>query len=264
MRIIYNIAFKYKVWILSYTIDRFITVFIPWIISHFYRLTEARQKLYKISVKSNNLTIKMLLNVTGVCRFPVVDTILLRRLGLYEPHTSLALARYLRKGDSILEIGAAYGYFTCQMSQLVGPEGRVYSFEPNIQQFLTLQKNILVNNLTNVKAFNAALVPTESSTLEFAGDFATLNLEKFYKDLVGSLSFIFIDIDANDRCGIEIRQELSLIDAILSCNLQYNHRPVFFVEYIERDSSYHAIVNLFQEHGYSQIYLTNRHFLFIP
>jgi FkbM family methyltransferase len=39
--------------------------------------------------------------------------------------------RYARPGDTVIDVGAHIGYFTLFLAELVGPQGHVYSFEPD-------------------------------------------------------------------------------------------------------------------------------------
>ncbi len=46
-----------------------------------------------------------------------------------EPEFEL-LARWVHRGDWVLDIGANVGYYSVRLAELVGPEGRVIAFEP--------------------------------------------------------------------------------------------------------------------------------------
>jgi FkbM family methyltransferase len=70
--------------------------------------------------------------------------------GTYEPEVFEALRKYAGSGDLCLDIGAHLGYATILMSKLVGPKGRVISFEPMSETFRVLRENVLLNGLTNV------------------------------------------------------------------------------------------------------------------
>jgi len=60
-------------------------------------------------------------------------------------------------GKTIVDIGANIGFYTLFFAKLVGPKGMVFAFEPEPKNFEILKKNILVNNLKNVKCFNFAV-----------------------------------------------------------------------------------------------------------
>jgi FkbM family methyltransferase len=66
-------------------------------------------------------------------------------LGSFEPSTVAALRRYLKRGATALDIGANIGAHTLQMARLVGPEGRVLSFEPTAFAFAKQLRNLALN-----------------------------------------------------------------------------------------------------------------------
>ena len=68
----------------------------------------------------------------------------------YEPDESHVMFRAIRPGDTVIDVGANAGFFTVLMSKLVGPEGKVYSFEPGVNTLPSLRRNIELNKLTNV------------------------------------------------------------------------------------------------------------------
>jgi FkbM family methyltransferase len=63
-------------------------------------------------------------------------------------------------GGRVLDIGASIGEYTKFLSDLVGPSGRVYSFEPNPPIFEYLSHNVKKLKLGNVQLCNAALSDT--------------------------------------------------------------------------------------------------------
>ena len=63
----------------------------------------------------------------------------------------------IRPGQVVVDAGANIGVHTVRMSQLVGPSGQVFAFEPQRIAFQTLCANAALNNCTNVHAFQAAL-----------------------------------------------------------------------------------------------------------
>lgn len=69
-----------------------------------------------------------------------------------------------RAGDTIIDIGANFGSFTALASRKAGPSGRVIAFEPNPEIFARLQRNVVMNGLANVDAFNAAVCGSDGET----------------------------------------------------------------------------------------------------
>lgn len=78
-------------------------------------------------------------------------------LGKYEPETIALFRSYLKEDMVVVDIGANLGYFTVIAAGLVGPSGNVFSYEPDPRNFALLEKNISVNNFTQVKAIPKAL-----------------------------------------------------------------------------------------------------------
>lgn len=72
-----------------------------------------------------------------------------------ETETEL-IKRELKKGDVFLDIGANIGYYTLLASKIVGDKGRVFSVEPDPENFALLKKNVEVNNCKNVTLIEAA------------------------------------------------------------------------------------------------------------
>lgn len=71
----------------------------------------------------------------------------------------------LRADDCLLDIGANIGTHAICPSKLIGDSLLVYSFEPHPRVFNYLQKNIQLNGLNNIRAFNLALGETENTAV---------------------------------------------------------------------------------------------------
>lgn len=65
------------------------------------------------------------------------------------------LAKYIRKCDTVIDIGAYVGDHTIFYSQCVGNSGQVLAFEPNKQAFECLEYNL--KEQKNTKCFNLAI-----------------------------------------------------------------------------------------------------------
>ena len=51
--------------------------------------------------------------------------------GFWESWVTLALARLVRPGDAVADVGANCGYYSALLADLAGPSGRVFAVEPN-------------------------------------------------------------------------------------------------------------------------------------
>jgi FkbM family methyltransferase len=65
------------------------------------------------------------------------------------------LIHQLNNGDTFLDVGAHFGYFTSLASTLVGKEGIVFSIEASKNTFKVLKKNIA--KVENIKCFQMAI-----------------------------------------------------------------------------------------------------------
>ena len=83
---------------------------------------------------------------------------------------SLALfATMVRPGDTVIDVGAYIGPYTLLASQLVGPSGHVFSFEPDPVARKLLSANIEANRAQNVTVVPVAISNTVG-TLYLRGD----------------------------------------------------------------------------------------------
>src|SRR5919198_2122285 len=62
-----------------------------------------------------------------------------------------------KKGDIVIDIGAAFGIYTITSSKQVGPNGKVVSIEADPDSFEMLNRNVKLNKLTNVSCLNYAV-----------------------------------------------------------------------------------------------------------
>jgi FkbM family methyltransferase len=90
----------------------------------------------------------------------------------------LIKSRILKKGDTVLDIGANIGYYVLIESQLVGENGKVYAVEPVRGNFDLLKKNVLLNNLKNVDTFQLAFGEDNKESTIYVSNFCNLSSMK--------------------------------------------------------------------------------------
>ncbi len=83
-----------------------------------------------------------------------------------KPHDSeIRLAAYLIHqldlGDTFVDVGAHYGYFTLLASSLVGKGGTVISYEPSPNTYSILHQN--VKDIAHIKSYNSAVSDSDHS-----------------------------------------------------------------------------------------------------
>lgn len=76
----------------------------------------------------------------------------MKRGKLFEEENLIIAGRYIKKGTTVLDVGANFGQMSVEFSKLVGEDGTVYAFEGQEKVFQYLKKNIAANHCKNVIA----------------------------------------------------------------------------------------------------------------
>lgn len=72
-------------------------------------------------------------------------------LGAFEPRETGVVRSLLRPGDTFVDVGAHIGWFTTLAGRVVGPGGTVWAAEPFASSHASLEENIALNRLDNVR-----------------------------------------------------------------------------------------------------------------
>ena len=138
--------FIFLCYILRYVIIKLLSL------KHFFY-----QKFLKIITKNQFiekeiLGSKMLLDLadTGISRELLINKI-------REPFITEKLSKEISAGDVVVDIGANIGYYVFQEARLTGSTGKVYAIEPVLENFELLNKNIALNNYSNIETFQLAI-----------------------------------------------------------------------------------------------------------
>lgn len=97
----------------------------------------------------------------------------------FEPAVRKELMRIASRGINVIDIGANIGYFTVMASKLIGPDKRVFAFEPQARIVERLRGNVALNPSGNVEIFPMAL-SDKTGTIVF-------NLPQVGKESFGSI-----------------------------------------------------------------------------
>lgn len=85
---------------------------------------------------------------------------------LTQPYVSAIIAKLLRPGDNILQVGAGIGYDAVSMGKIVGPKGRLFIFQPNDDALFLLKNNLKINDLwSNSYIFEQAAFNSDADIL---------------------------------------------------------------------------------------------------
>lgn len=86
---------------------------------------------------------------------------------VYDPETFLFLETHVKKGDTVLDIGAHIGLFSVALANLVGHDGRVFSFEPTPLTRNVLSEVIVINGCEGIVEVRGEAVASSSGTAIF-------------------------------------------------------------------------------------------------
>jgi FkbM family methyltransferase len=176
------------------------------------------------------------LNVTKY----VDNTIL--KYGVFEPNSIKWIKKIVKPGMVVADVGANFGYYTIQLSRLIGSSGSVHAFEPSEQFRERLIYHICRNQCRNVILSKFGLSDSRMNSVLYGGNTsATLHwcddrIEPYVKELIeletldnyianmslNKLDFIKVDID-----GHESRFVTGAIQTLK------HYQPIVLMEFME-------------------------------
>jgi FkbM family methyltransferase len=86
--------------------------------------------------------------------------------GGYEARYSAAIARCIRKGDNVWDVGANVGYYALSFSDQFGSSGRVFAFEPSPLNLTYLRRRAIAAENVVVLPFGLSEVRGQLSFRE--------------------------------------------------------------------------------------------------
>lgn len=92
--------------------------------------------------------------------------------GTYEAGTLDIIGKCLKKDDIFIDVGANIGLMSIFASRIVRPNGIIYSFEPEPETFMILNKNIAINKIKNIRAYNIGVGERQYKSVIFTNPYA--------------------------------------------------------------------------------------------
>jgi len=87
--------------------------------------------------------------------------------GVYDVHAINFVLKALKSGSVFLDVGANIGVFSLPAARKVGSLGRVIAIEASPRVFLYLERNVALNELSNVRPFQCAVANRDGQTVPF-------------------------------------------------------------------------------------------------
>lgn len=147
-----------------------------------------------------------------------------------EKLTTQLFKQVIREGDTVVDVGANIGYFTLLAARLAGSKGKVYSFEPEPNNYSMVLKNVALNRCENVVAVQNA-VSNENGTVKLylsktdigahtlredhdhpqfdggqGGDYVEVEattLDEFFKDKKHKVNVIKMDMEGAEMMALQ-------------------------------------------------------------
>lgn len=91
------------------------------------------------------------------------------------------IARTIRPGDCVIDVGANVGHYTLHMAACVGKQGRVFAFEPLLETFALLTANVQAGGYNNVTLINAGASSTIREAKMSVPKFESSGLDNLYR-----------------------------------------------------------------------------------
>lgn len=186
-------------------------------------------------------------------------------------------SRFLKEGDTAIDIGANIGHESLQLGLVTGKSGITLSFDPNPYVYEILVKNSQLNaDKTNINTFNCAITDKEEEFYYYSSEASFSNggisrdksskhgkytfkdrikgivlksfLEKNFPDRIDKLKLIKIDTEGYDK---EIIKSIS--------SLLDKYKPVVITECFFRNNNEERFehFHLLKDKGYSLYYFSD-------
>ena len=190
---------------------------------YYYFLMKRIHKNYNI--KKNKVTLNNHEFYMSFQGSKLSDRIIDRLNGRHEPETILMLDLLVKPGETVIELGACYGFFTIQLAKLVGANGMIYSYEPMKSHYDILSRNVEDNMLLNVTTKMTLVTgnekeyyqdPTDDSFMlseECKTGYIKVNCQSITElcdEMKTNIDWLFMDIEGG---------EVEIIESIVEKNL---------------------------------------------
>jgi FkbM family methyltransferase len=130
----------------------------------------------------------------------------------YEPFSVALVSSYLKRGDTFVDIGAHYGYYSLVAADKVGDNGKVIAYEPVPENSAILKKNIAENAFTKVIRIRHAAVADSNGKAVFNIPWASDNAGLFNHPVAETIDTIEVKLETLDTAVGASRVDLIKID----------------------------------------------------
>jgi FkbM family methyltransferase len=195
--------------------------------------------------------------------------------GVYEEFETEIFKKRVKKGMTVVDIGANWGWYTLIAAKLVGEKGKVYAFEPEPYNYDLLLKNIEINGYDNIIPVQKAvsnkvgtvklfltqdnpgglntIYPYNHSLQRNFVEVETITLDNFFRDRKDKIDVIKMDVEGAEFAILQGMRE------ILGRNKTIEILTEFWLDGLRRFGySPGRFLNEFMKHGFKLFYLNER------
>lgn len=127
-----------------------------------------KYELSKIAPKNTDINIKLKSGLQFVVRARTMDRSVIKEVWMMDVYDKFGIR--VEKGDTVIDIGAHIGVFSIYAAEL-SQTGKVFAFEPFIENFKRLEHHKKINNKTNLSIYNKGVSDkTGKQTLHLSPD----------------------------------------------------------------------------------------------
>lgn len=181
--------------------------------------------------------------------------------GTWEPSVSQVAAGVVKKGMTVIDVGAHIGYYSLYFAKCVGPTGRVFSFEPVPENLALLRKNIELNQITWIEASPNAVYSSKKDIFLAVPNESANPGEGFLTHDRGGRQILVHAVSLDSFCSSsDIRPDLIKLDvegaeleALLGAkNTIDRYRPKLLIElhHFDGNAAGHPVPGLLINSGY--------------
>ncbi len=185
----------------------------------------------------------------------------------YETETREAIERILERGDVFVDLGANIGLFTLLAARIVGPEGKVFAFEPTPRTRKFLVKNVSENdfngrvvienyaisdrrskakfNLNALSEYNSICVGVGG---ENAIEVDTISLDEYFLEKgIKRIDLIKMDIEGQELPAIRGMKQINAINPRIKIIFEYHKENIK-----KNNLTSIEIFQLLEDYGFNQ------------
>jgi FkbM family methyltransferase len=162
-----------------------------------------------------------------------------------------------KMGDIVIDVGAAFGFYTILASKRVGQQGKVVAIEPQPDNFEMLNRNIRLNKLANTTTLNYA-VSSKKTTLKLYSTYSVIkeragqNLQSYIEVRSDTLDNLLrrVGIDRVNWIKIDVEgaeyEVLSGAKEILSAN-----KHIYILVEVHGKGTYEPVIELLKSNNFN-------------